>query len=423
MKEDFLHYVWRYSKFDTQSLTTVDGKELAIVHPGQYLQVAGPDFFNAQVVLDKQKWAGNVEIHLKSSDWYAHRHETDSAYGSVILHVVWEHDMPVFRSDQTEIPTLELKGRVPAATLARYHNLLSSREWIYCERDIANVDAFHFSAWLERLFFERLERKVSQVREWPEYRSGDWEAVLFRMLARNFGLNYNGDVFFRMSGLLPFPVIRKEAGDPMRLEALFMGLCGMLSGEKEDAYGQSLQTEFVYLSAKYGLPPPVPEAVHFFKLRPDNFPTIRLSQLASLYNRSSHLFTSTMLADSAKALRAILSSSTSAYWESHYLFDRASRKRSKETSSSFLDLLIINTIVPLRFLYGQSKGDLPDEDLIPLLRQIKPEQNAVVERFAQIGVPAADAFETQALLELKTSFCARARCLECTVGHQLLRTE
>ncbi|HLN95427.1 MAG TPA: DUF2851 family protein [Flavobacterium sp.] len=423
MREDFLHYVWRYSKFDAHSLTTVDGKDLAIVHPGQYLQVAGPDFFNAQIVLDRQKWAGNIEIHLKSSDWYAHRHETDRAYDSVILHVVWEHDTPVFRADQTEIPTLELRGRVPSSTLLRYNQLLVPKEWIYCERQIADVDAFHFSAWLERLFFERLERKSLQIRSWPEYQAGDWEAVLFRMLARTFGLNQNGEIFFAMSGLLPFAVVRKEADDPTRLEALFMGLCGMLEGEKEDQYFKNLKGEFAYLSTKYRLPPPVSESVHFFKLRPDNFPTIRLSQLAWLYHRSSHLFTSVMLATSGRELRTLLKSQTTPYWGTHYLFDRPSPQRRKGLSDSFIDLVIINSIVPLRFLYGQAKGDLPDEDLIVLLRELKPERNVVVDRFGKLGIVAADAFETQALLELKTSFCARGRCLECTVGHQLLRTE
>lgn len=422
MKEDFLHYVWRYSKFDNQSLTTVDGKNLAIVHPGQYLQVAGPDFFNAQIVLDNQKWAGNIEIHLKSSDWYAHRHEADPAYDSIILHVVWEHDTPVFRGNDSEIPTLELRGRIHSSHLMRYNQLLAPKDWIYCERQIGEVDAFHFTAWLERLFFERLERKTRQIHEWPEYRSGDWEAVLFRMLARNFGLNHNGDVFFDMSGLLPFHVVRKESGNPMRLEALFMGLCGMLEGEKEDNYFRLLQHEFRYLSHKYKLPLPLMETVRFFKLRPDNFPTIRLSQLATLYHHTSHLFTSVILASSVQELRTVLRSKTTAYWETHYLFDRASRKKNKELSVEFVNLLIINSIVPLRFLYGQAKGDLPDEDLIVLLRQMKPEQNTIVERFGQLHITAGDAFESQALLELKTHYCVRARCLECAVGHQLLRT-
>lgn len=422
MKEDFLHYLWRYSKFDNRSLTAVDGKRIAIVHPGQYLQVAGPDFFNAQVVIDGQKWAGNVEIHVKSSDWYLHRHERDPAYVNVVLHVVWEHDTAVFRGDNSEIPTLELRPYTDSRTLEAYRKLSAPKDWIYCERQIADTDAFRLSAWLERLFFERLERKAGQVKSWKEFIGSDWEALLFRMLARNFGLNHNAEAFSEMSLLLPFSVVRKERKEVLRLEALFMGICGLLDESKEDQYHRQLQGEFRHLSQKYGLDERISQPVQFFKLRPDNFPTLRLSQLAALYQQSPNLFAAIVAASSSKELHRILRASATPYWETHYLFDRPSARKKKEMSGGFIDLLIINTIVPLRFLYGQARGDLTAEELVTLLRELRPESNAIIEKFVTLGIVAGNAFESQALLQLKSQYCANARCLECAVGDQLLKT-
>ena len=226
MKEDFLHYLWKFKKFDTLNLKTFNGEEITIINVGQYLELAGPDFFNAQITIGNQKWAGNVEIHLKSSDWYVHHHERDEAYENVILHVVWEHDAEIFRKNNTEIPVLELKKYVDKSTVENYQSLMAPKSWIFCEKQIKHVDEFVFKNWQERLFFERLERKSKPIFDLLEQTNQDWEAVLFCLLARNFGLNTNGEIFLKIAQSIPFSVVRKESFEVENLEALIFGTAG-----------------------------------------------------------------------------------------------------------------------------------------------------------------------------------------------------
>jgi hypothetical protein len=236
MKEDFLHYLWKFKKFNTSDLETTNHQNITILHAGQYLQSAGPDFFNAQLIIENQKWAGNIEIHLKSSDWYLHHHETDASYDNVILHVVWEHNVNIFRKDNTEIPTLELKNYVDQETIVKYQLLVSLKTWIYCENQIQQVPDFIMRNWKERLFFERLERKSEFIDVVLQQTHNDWEATLFMLLAKNFGLNINGPVFFKIASAIPFSIIRKESAIVESLEALLFGVAGLLDEEKEDVY-------------------------------------------------------------------------------------------------------------------------------------------------------------------------------------------
>jgi len=254
MKEEFLHYLWKFKKFDVLNLKTSHAEEITIVNVGQYLELAGPDFFNAQIIIGTQKWAGNVEIHLKSSDWYVHHHERDSAYENVILHVVWEHDTEIFRSNNTEIPVLELKKYVDAATIANYQLLMEPKSWIFCEKDIKNIDNFILKNWQERLFFERLERKSKPIFDLLEQTNQDWEAVLFCLLAKNFGLNTNGAVFLNIAQSIPFSIIRKESFEIENLEALLLGNAGLLNSEKEDTYYKDLKFREKYPSSPLKYP-------------------------------------------------------------------------------------------------------------------------------------------------------------------------
>ncbi|HEU4497637.1 MAG TPA: DUF2851 family protein, partial [Flavobacterium sp.] len=298
MKEDFLHYIWQFKKFDFLNLQTVQGEKLAIIDSGQYLQKAGPDFFNARLIIGSQKWAGNIEIHLKSSDWYLHGHETDPNYENVILHVVWEHDAEVFRRDNSEIHVLEIKKYVSKTALESYLALSSSKTWIFCEKQIKDIDRFLMANWQERLFFERLERKSVPIQKMLSETGNDWEAVLFYMLAKNFGLNTNGETFLKIARSIPFAVIRKESFELENLEALFFGAAGLLETESEDVYFNGLKFRHGYLSQKYRLEKTYADPVQFFKHRPDNFPTIRISQLMNLYHLKANLFSQLMLADS-----------------------------------------------------------------------------------------------------------------------------
>ena len=298
MKEDFLHHLWQFKKFDIANLQTTKGESIQILNSGQYLQLTGPDFFNAQLIIDNQKWAGNVEIHLKSSDWYLHDHEKDSNYDSVILHVVWEHDVPIFRKDNSEIPTLELKEYVSLSDLHKYQSLISQKSWIYCENELQNVDEFVFKNWQERLFFERLERKSQLIFELAEDSNHDWEAVLFCLLAKNFGLNTNGEMFYEIAKSIPFSVVRKESFSLASLEALLLGQANLLSYDFQDSYAKELQKSYDYSVQKYQLNEKVVGSVEFFKHRPDNFPTIRLAQLAMLYHLRQNLFAQIIAAES-----------------------------------------------------------------------------------------------------------------------------
>ena len=421
MKEDFLHYLWKFKKFNSLNLKTFNGEEITIINVGQYLELAGPDFFNAQIVIGNQKWAGNVEIHLKSSDWYVHHHERDEAYENVILHVVWEHDTEIFRSNNTEIPVLELKKYVDASTIDNYKSLMSPKSWIYCEKQIKDIKEFTLKNWQERLFFDRLERKSNPIFELLKATNNDWEAVLFCLLAKNFGLNTNGEIFMKIARSIPFSIVRKESFEVENLEALLLGTAGLLDAEKEDNYFKDLKFRYFYLLHKYQIEKKIVEPVQFFKHRPDNFPTVRLSQLANLYHLQQNLFSIISHSNTLKSIYEVLEVSTSEYWQTHYQFDKESPKKKKKLSRSFIDLVIINTIIPLQFAYSKSQGKEISEDLIQLIHEVAPEKNAIMDKFSSFGIKSKNAFETQSLLQLKNEYCNKNRCLDCAIGIELLK--
>lgn len=421
MKEDFLHYVWQYKKFDFSNLTTVSGETLTIVNSGQYLKQSGPDFFNAQIIIGHQKWAGNVEIHVTSSDWYLHHHQEDKHYDNVILHVVWEHDSPIFRKDNSEIPTLALKPFVSDEILKQYLSLASPKSWIYCESQIKEIDAFVFKNWQERLFFERLERKAIPIEELLQETDNDWEAVLFYMLAKNFGLNTNGEIFLKMAKSIPFSIIRKESFEVENLEALLFGKVDLLPMEAEDFYSKDLQNRSTFITQKHRLKKMFIEPVQFFKHRPDNFPTIRLAQLAMLYHKQQNLFSKIVATHSLEEFYQLFDVGVSSYWESHYQFEKESPKKKKQFSKAFIDLLVINTIVPFQFTYAKSQGKEISEQLLQLMASMAPEKNVIIEKFANFGVTSKNAFETQSLLQLKKDYCNQSKCLQCSIGIQLLK--
>lgn len=421
MKEDFLHYLWKFRKFDNLNLKTAQNESITIIKPGDYLELSGPDFFNAHIKIGDQKWAGNVEIHLKSSDWYLHNHEKDPAYENVILHVVWENDTAIFRENNTEIPVLVLKDYVSQEIIENYYALVSPKAWISCERQLNEIDEFIFKNWQERLFFERLERKSAFVYELLEETNQDWEAVLFCMLAKNFGLNTNGNSFLQIAKSIPFSIIRKESFEADSLEALFLGTAGLLDGEKEDVYFKDLKFKYFFLLHKYQLEKTHVDSVLFFKLRPDNFPTIRLSQLSELYHKHQNLFSKIIALKSAKEVYNLMNVSSGEYWKNHYQFDKVSPMKAKPLSKSFLDLIIINTIIPIQFAYSNTIGEFVTEDLIDFIIEVDSEKNAVIDKFNSFGIKSANAFESQSLLELKNEYCNNKACLKCAVGIELLK--
>jgi Protein of unknown function (DUF2851) len=421
MKEDFLHYIWQFKKFDFTNLKTITGEQITIIKVGDFTQLAGPDFFNAQIEIDNQKWAGNIEIHLKSSDWYIHHHEKDNNYDSVILHVVWEHDEAIFRKDNSEIPVLELKKYVSLDLVHQYEKLKATKSWIYCENDIKNIPDFVIKNWQERLFFERLERKSNPIQELLSQNKNDWEAAFFAFLAKNFGLNTNGELFYKIAQSVPFSIIRKEFFEVENIEAILFGRASLLKTEKEDSYFKDLQLRWHYIQNKYQLKDVLLDDVQFFKHRPDNFPTIRLSQFANLYHKHQSLFSKVIAAKTIQEVYDFFDVSVSEYWQTHYNFDKASPKKLKSLSKSFIDLLIINTIIPFRFAYEKGMGKETSEENIFFLEQISSEKNNIVDKFKSVGIVSKNAFETQSLLQLKNEYCNKSKCLQCAIGIELLK--
>ena len=403
------------------NLKTKSNKDIAIVSIGSLNKNAGPDIFNAQIKIDNQLWAGNVEIHVKSSDWFLHNHEMDSNYDSVILHVVWEYDTDIYRKDNSCIPTLELKPYVSMEALNNYEKLFSkSKKWINCETDFSLVKKFTLNNWLERIYFERLEKKSKTIIQLLDDSKNDWEAVLFKMLAKNFGLKVNGDAFFSMVNSIDFSIIKKTSNLPFNLEALFFGQAGLLDNDEQDTYFLELKREYEFLVRKFNLSNQNVVPVQFFRLRPLNFPTIRLSQLANLYVKTANLFSKIIEIPTIEGFYELLSSGTSPYWETHYSFGKTSKTSKKGLSKSFINLLLINTIVPLKYTYAYKMGQQADEEILNLIAQIPPESNKIVDKFEEMQSICSSALESQALIQLKNEYCDKNRCLQCTIGNEIL---
>lgn len=421
MQEDFLHYIWQHKKMSVAHLKTTQHEALEIVSVGQHNTNSGPDFFNAQLKIADQFWAGNVEVHVKSSDWFVHNHETDQAYDNVILHVVWEHDTEIFRKNNSIVPTLELKEVVDKTVLLNYSKLLSAKDkWINCEADFAEVAPFVLESWLERLYIERLERKSETIEKLLQDSKNNWEAVLFKMLAKNFGLKVNGEAFFSMANAVDFQIIRKLQNNQTTLEALFFGLTGLLDQDIQEPYFLVLQKEYRYLKRKYNLHDTEVVPIQFFRLRPQNFPTIRLSQLATLYHLHSSLFSQIMEISSLKTIYKLFQVSTSVFWETHYSFGKVSKPSNKKITKAFVDLLIINTIIPIKFAYARHQGKDVNDFLLELIQQIPSEKNSIVSAFNKIKKVSHTAMQSQALIQLKTTYCDKNQCLKCAVGNALI---
>lgn len=422
MQEDFLHYLWKYKKFAFAKAQTTSQQPISLVSVGQHNHGEGPDFFNSKLRIDDQLWAGNVEIHLKSSDWYAHNHEADTAYDSVILHVVWEHDVEVYRSDNSPIPTLELQNYVSEKSLENYQELFAhqSAKWINCEEHLCEVPEMVQTNWLERLYFERLARKTENILELLEASQGDWENVLFQMMARNFGTKVNGEAFQSLASSINFSVVRKCSSEPFRLEALLMGQAAILPQESFDSYPLQLIAEYEFVVHKFKLQNRGVLPVQFFKLRPDNFPTIRLSQLAQLYHVHQNLFQMLMSTSSISDFYDIFKVQASPFWDNHYSFTSNHKKKPKKVTKRFVDLLLINTIIPIKFAYGKQQGKEVEDEVLELISAIKPESNSIIKKFNSLRENASSAQDTQALLEMYTNYCSPNKCLQCANGNWLM---
>jgi hypothetical protein len=422
LKEDFLHYIWKHKYLDLKNLKTIEGRAIEIIYIGEHNQNTGPDFLSAQIRIDNQLWAGNIELHVKSSDWYIHGHEKDPNYNNVILHVVWEHDIDIYGENNSIVPSLEVKNNIDLKLLKNYQVLFSKKDkWINCENEIYKIDNFTSENWLERLFIERLEKKSIDLQNLLLASKNDWEFVLMQSLAKSFGLKVNAEAFLNLINSIEFSVIKKERNNLKSLEALFFGHAGLLESSIEEAYYIELQNEFRYLKKKHKLKETTVLPFQFFRLRPNNFPTIRIAQFASLLYKTKNLFSKVMDIKSKNEFYPLFNLTISEFWSNHYSFTASSKKSQKKLSKNFVDLMLINTIIPLRYTYFKYLNEQQQYQTFDIMKRIKSEKNAVVEKFNSLKFNSKNALESQAILQLKSEYCNNQKCLQCEIGNAILK--
>lgn len=418
MNENLLHYVWQYKLFSNEPLKSTTGEKIEIIDCGQKNEDAGPDFFNAKIKIGDTLWAGNVEIHRLSSDWYRHGHQNDERYNSVILHVVEKADRCVKRSNDDDIPQMEIV--FPDKWEERYKTLLSSEEWIRCERLWNGLSPEFLRLLISKLLNQRFIRKSEAILTHLARNNNDWEDTFYIFLARNFGMNTNALPFEMLAKSLPHACLGKHKNSLFQIEALLFGQAGLLDNVYDD-YPKKLQQEYLFLSRKFSLSPIDASLWKFAKMRPQNSPHIRIAQFAALIHRSSRLFSQIVETKGIAALRDFFRCTPSVYWETHYSFGKPSAEKGKAIGEKSIDILLINTVIPFLFAFS-IKRDLPEmqEIAYDLLEEIAPEENSITEKWKEIGIDIRSAYDSQALLELKKQYCNEKKCLQCGIGHRLL---
>lgn len=422
--EDFLHYVWKFRLFDRLNLHTVEGEPVEVFSAGMHNKDSGPDFHNARVRVGDTVWAGNVELHLSSSNWQQHGHTHDKAYDNVILHVVYRDDAPVTLPNGRRLPTIELHNRIAPELYQRYHGLVfGERRFIPCEASISAVDSLTMGNWLSRILVERLEKRSKAVLDTLALNRGDWEETFYQFLAANFGFKVNALPFELLAKSLPQIILAKHKNNPLQIEALIFGQAGFLSEDFTDEYPRKLKTEYEFLRKKHSLTPVDKHLWKFMRMRPQNFPTIRLAQFAALIIRSNHLFSKVIEIKDTAALRALFADiEVNEYWEKHYRFDIESAPSVKKIGQSSIDVILLNTMALFLFSYGrQHQQQYYINRSLKLLESLPAEKNHIITDFCNLGMKIGSAFETQALLELKNSYCDNKKCLDCGVGNKVLR--
>jgi hypothetical protein len=422
MTEAFIHYIWKYKNFHLGNLTTTAGEPMEIIHTGEHNSDAGPDFFNARIRIGNTIWAGNIEIHVRASDWSRHEHQHDSVYDNIILHVVHEADQWIRDKSGKAFPTVELNGRITPEVYKKYLNFGTSKDWIPCGIQAGKASRIVVEAWLERLCVERLERKAESILETLQQNQNNWEETFYQYLARNFGFRVNAVPFNLLARSVPLHLASRYKDNLMLLEALFFGQAGLLEDFFFESYPQRLQSEYQFLAHKHSITGIDGHLWKFLRMRPMNFPTIRIAQFVNLIHKSEHLFSSVLEANELPQLKSLFASGVSAYWHTHYQFGSFSAPGLKMKGAETIENIIINTVVPFLFVYGKQKGiEEMEERALRLLEETKPENNSVASKWTKIGLRADNGARSQALLELKNRYCSERKCLECGIGRDLLK--
>ena len=422
MNEEFLHYIWKFKLFNQLDLITIDNEQVEIIKVGQHNSDAGPDFFNAKIKVGDTLWAGNVEVHINTSDWQKHNHQNDNAYDNIILHVVFNADIVLKRISGETIPTIELKDKISEKVIQNYLYFKSNKDWIPCEKQIAAVPPFIVNSTIDQLVLERLERKSKTIIDNLALNTNNWEETFYQLLARNFGFKTNAEPFELLAKSLPSLIIAKHKSSLLQIEALLFGQAGFLDEHYEDAYLQKLQNEYVFLKQKYKLKSIDKHLWKFLRLRPVNFPTIRISMFANLIYTSTHLFSKIIEMESYNELKKLMNVEASVYWHTHYIFDKESKHKIKHLGNDSINTILINTIVPFLFVYGKQKdNEKYVERALKFLEQTEGEKNSIITKWKVLGISAETAYSTQALLQLKNEYCTNKKCLNCSVGNYLLK--
>ncbi|NNE28751.1 MAG: DUF2851 family protein [Saprospiraceae bacterium] len=424
MKEEFLHYVWKNQRFRQNGLRTTCGKKVELIELGSLNDSDGPDFLEARIRLDGQLWVGQVEMHLNSRQWYQHGHDLDPAYDNVILHVVLEDDKPVKTSTGISIPALEIKPHLEQGLHRKYLRLISNSSWIPCQSHFSKTNAIVQRAYLDRLLVERLQRKTALIERVLSQYNYDWEQAFFHVLCRSFGLKKNVEAFEGLARSLPLKTLQRNRDQIAHLEALLLGQAGLLAGNFQDNYPNQLRLMFETFLIKYRLSPMDRKSWKFLRMRPGNFPTIRIAQLARLIYQSNHLFSKVLAASNEKEILNMFNLKISDYWKTHFVFDKVSKPSDKSLGKDSIRLIIINAIVPFLFFYGRSRSkEVYVSRAMALLGALPPEENSILKGWKKMGVEITNAFDSQALLELKNEHCDRKKCLNCPIGNQILKRE
>jgi hypothetical protein len=423
VKEDFLQYVWQCSLYNNEALKTVDGKPIQVIKTGNLNKDAGPDFFNSKLMIDNTVWAGNVEVHITSSEWMQHGHQFDAAYNNVVLHVVYEHNEEIVNQLGKVIPTLELRSVIPHSVIAKYNSLYLGTKWIACENMLDGLDQEKLTPFIHRMFIERLEDKTRYITQDLAQDNYNWEKNFYEYLARNFGFKTNALPFHILAKSISLQTLAKHKSNLLQLEALLFGQAGFLNENFEEEYPQQLKKEYGYLKKAYQLEPVSPALWKFATMRPANFPTIRLAQFAQLVHHSTSLFSRCMEISSIKDLQALFDISLHNYWDTHYQFDQPTVHIEKKLGKSSIENIFMNTIAPFMFAYGKEKFNTQlCERSIAMMESMPAETNGITKNWEKLGFEIGNAFNSQAFIQLKNMYCTPKKCLSCGIGNQILRS-
>ena len=419
MTERLLQYIWQFQYFNAAELVTGEGEALQIIHPGKLNTNQGPDFSDAKIKIGKTMWAGSIELHINSSDWNNHKHSGDKHYKNVVLHVVWQHDADL----NLPFSTLVLQDKVPKVLLYKYDELMNTDSFIPCEKSIQLVPALTWQNWKERILIERLESKTKIIFDYLNKNNNHWEETFWWLLAKNFGIKLNSTAFEKIAQSVSINILAKLKGQIHQTEAVLFGQAGLLDADFIEDYPKLLQREYKFLKKKYSLPK-VEASLIFLRMRPSNFPTIRLAQLAMLIHNSLHLFSKIKESTDLKAVKELLNVTANDYWHYHYIFDEETAFKKKNLGDQMIDNILINTVVPILFAYGLYHNEPAFKDkALQWLEQIKAEKNSITKGFETLQIENKTAFDSQALIQLKNEYCNKKRCLDCSVGNKLIRAK